>query len=195
VSGVPAMAAALPRRIGVFGGSFNPPHMGHVLASHFALSAWLLDRIVIVPNFVHAFGKPLESFEHRFRMCMIAFQHLECVEVSRIEESFGGVSYTIDTITSLRRDWPRAALHLLIGSDVVGETAKWRKYDEVKALAPPLVLPRGGEAAGEDGMYLPPVSSTWIRQQLAAGQAPGVALPAAVYDYIRDHGLYAAAAG
>ena len=185
------MAAAMPRQIGIFGGSFNPPHIGHVLACHYALSVWPLDRVIIVPNFVHAFGKPLENFEHRYRMCMLAFQS-EKIEISRIEENLGGVSYTVDTLQAIKKEYPGAVLHLLIGSDVVGETQKWKNYDRVKELAPPLVIPRGPDApdAVNSGVYLPPVSSTWVREQLSSGLAPGSALPHRVLNYIRDRELY-----
>lgn len=196
------MAAALPRRIGIFGGSFNPPHMSHVLACQFALAAWPLDRIIIVPNLVHAFGKPLESFEHRYHMCLIAFQHLmPFIEVSRIEETLGGVSYTIETIRALRHEHPGAHMNLIVGSDIVAETRKWRNYEALEKEAPPLVIPRllfdrpvDPKETHPGETLLPAVSSSWVREQLALGKDTGYALPRLVREYIREHSLYGAPA-
>ena len=164
--------------------------MGHVLACQFALSAWKLDRILVVPSYLHAFGKPLEAYEHRFRMCMLAFAGLQHVEVSRVEETLGGVSYTVETLHALSRDFPGSQLRLLVGSDILAETNKWKNFEQIVALAPLLVLPRGADAGGVCGAYLPPISSTQLREALAADQNPCPALPWRVFEYIRDRGLY-----
>ncbi|MGI8906865.1 MAG: nicotinate (nicotinamide) nucleotide adenylyltransferase [Candidatus Sumerlaeaceae bacterium] len=181
---------------GVFGGSFNPPHIGHVLACHFALSVWALDKVLVIPSYQHPFGKSLESFEHRVAMCQLAFAHVRSfVEVSRAEETRGGLSYTVDTLRALRNANPAVQLRLIIGSDILQEAQKWRAFDEVKELAPLLVIPRlqDGQPLGSKVMsrcYLPDVSSSDLRENLAAGTDVGSALPAAVREYIEEHGLY-----
>lgn len=195
----------------MFGGSFNPPHISHVLACLFALNAFPLDRILVIPNYRHPLDKALLPFSHRLAMTRLAFRHLEpWVEVSTVEEELGGISYTVDTLTELKRRMPGAVFRLIVGSDILVEVERWRRFDEVARLAPLLVVPRmlqpnggaAGEKARETGepaggqapgqLFLPAVSSTDIRRALAAGLDPGPAVPLAVRDYIRRHRLYQA---
>lgn len=187
------MAAAMPRNIGIFGGSFNPPHIAHVLGCQFALAVWPLDKIIIVPTFVHPFDKALETFDHRHRMCALAFKHLHHgVEISRIEEELGSVSYSIDTVHALRKYYPGAAFKLIVGSDILGETERWKDFAKLREETDLLVLPRTGSRAGsfDERVCLPDVSSTWIREALGRGEDVGAALPREVHDYIRQYGLY-----
>lgn len=188
------MSAPAPR-VGVFGGSFNPPHVAHVLACHFALMAWGLDRVVVVPAFSHPFAKELAPFEHRLAMARLAFAHLGgTVEVSPLEGELGGVSYTVDTVRELARRNPGAALQLVVGSDVAGELHLWRDWEILRELAPPLVVPRmvaGSASEGQEGAFhLPAISSSEVRGALARGGDAGLALPRAVREYIARHGLY-----
>lgn len=183
--------------VGVFGGSFNPPHVSHVLACAYALSVHPLDRILVIPSYQHPLDKALLAYEHRYEMTRLAFRHLEpWVEVSRLEEQLGGVSYTVDTLTELRRQRPGSRFRLIVGSDILGEVERWRRFDDIVAMAPLLVVPRIVEtkvpAAGTQGsgFHLPKVSSTEIRHALAAGEEPGEVLPLSVRQYIREHGLY-----
>lgn len=183
-------------RVGIFGGSFNPPHTSHVLVALFALSTWDLDEVLVIPSYRHALDKELVSFEHRFRMAELAFRPLgPRVQVSRIEEELGDVSYTVNTVRELQRRHPGAQFYLVIGSDILGETAKWREYDELVRLAPPLVVPRLGvqtHSGSRDalGFFLPAISSTDLRATLAGGHDPGMAIPPTVQRYIAEHGLY-----
>lgn len=185
---------------GIFGGSFNPPHIGHVLACHFALSVWGLDRMLVVPSYKHPFGKPLVEFRDRVKMCELAFAHLgEFVEVSRIEEKLGGVSFTVETLRALHDRHPGISLRLIIGGDILQEAEKWRAFDEVKSLAPLLVIPRLKEGhalatRGDAACYLPDVSSTELRAQLATGKEVDHALPLAVKQYIAEQKLYTVSA-
>jgi nicotinate-nucleotide adenylyltransferase len=179
--------------IGIFGGSFNPPHMAHVLACQFALCAWPLERILVVPSFVHPFDKDLAPYEHRVEMARLAFARLApWVEVSRIEQEMGGVSYTVETVEELRQRFPGAKLHLIIGSDLVSELPQWRDSARLQKLAPPLVVPRPGtaEEAAAGGFALPAISSTEIRDLIMGGGDPGTSLPRTVNDYVREHALY-----
>ncbi len=166
--------------------------MGHVLACQFALAGWGLGRIIVVPSYQHPFGKPLEAFEHRAEMIRQAVKHLgEHVVVSYVEQSLGGVSYTIETLRRLQQDYPGTPLRLIVGSDILEESAKWYKFEEIRRLAPLLVIPRQveGQASSPEHL-LPDVSSSRIRAQLAAGQDPGLALPVAVMRYVRENALY-----
>jgi len=183
-------------KIAVFGGSFNPPHLAHLMACVYALSREDVDGVLMVPCARHPFGKPLAPFEHRLAMCKLAVEGVvERVEVSDIEAAREGVSYMIDTIEELMRRRPRDTFRLLAGSDITGETARWRDFDRLRQLAPPLVIPRLGvetlnEAVQSHHFVLPDISSIDIRERLARGDVPRELLPRRVADYIAAHGLY-----
>jgi nicotinate-nucleotide adenylyltransferase len=189
--------------VGLFGGSFNPPHVGHVLSIAYALSTGLVERVVAVPVFAHALGKSLAPFAERLAMARLAFEWLPGVEVSDIEQSLGSPSRTLETVRALLAQHPEWQLRLVVGSDILGELHQWHAFREIERLAPPLVLPRPG--APEPGQapqatrLLPDISSTEVRTLLtdwANGKAPGGApelerlVPRAVLTFIREHGLY-----
>jgi len=191
------------RPVGILGGSFNPPHAGHVDICRQALAGEYVSRVIVVPAFVHPFGKPLAPFEHRMAMARLAFEPFgDRVEVSDIEARLGGISYTIDTVRALRRRHRLAHLRLLIGTDVLPDLPKWKEIEQLLALAPVLVFPRAGFPRTEPpaglpniemvGIQPPRVSSTRIRQRLAAGNDAEDAIPPAVMAYIRQHDLYRA---
>ena len=188
--GGPALSAAAPREtLGVFGGSFDPPHVAHTLAVVYALSAHALDRVLVVPAFRHPFDKPLAPFEHRVRMCQIAMRDLARVEVSSIESELGGTSRTLRTLEALAERHPGAALRLLLGSDLLAETPSWQRYDRIRELAPPIVIGREGSAP-PDMPALPALSSTEARRRLHAGLSTEGLLDPRVADYARTHALY-----
>ena len=190
--------------VALFGGSFNPPHVGHVLSVAYALSAGLIEHVVCVPVFAHALGKPLVAFEHRVQMSRLAFEWLPGVEVSRIEERLGTPSRTLDTIVALQTEHPNWDLRLMVGSDILGELHQWHAFAEIARRAPPLVLPRAGvEAASSLPRLLPEVSSTDVRARLGAWARDGSAsaapelealVPRAVLAYLQAHGLYGVSA-
>lgn len=190
--------------VGLFGGSFNPPHVGHVLSIAYALSAGLVERVVAVPVFAHALGKSLAPFSARVAMARLAFEWLPGVEVSEVEQELGSPSRTLRTIQALSAQHPEWQLRLLVGSDILGELHQWHAYAEIERLAPPLVLPRPGapdpSRRGEAARILPDISSTEVRASLnaaAQGDSKGAAelqrvVPASVLAYIREQGLYGA---
>jgi len=186
---------AAPRlRVALFGGSFNPPHIGHVLAAAYVLGIGWVDRVLVVPVFEHALGKQLERFEHRVEMSKRAFGWLPGAEVSTIEANLGAPCRTLRTIEALTQQHPDWELRLLVGSDITGEIEKWHAYDEIARRAPPLVLGRAG-VPGEPGklQLLPEVSSTEIRALLAQATEPpelGALVPRAVLEYARAQRLY-----
>lgn len=194
--GIPGRQNGLSARerdvVGVFGGSFNPPHVGHVLACHFALVAWGLQRVIVVPSYAHPFGKTLEDFEHRLEMAQLAFKHLhEYVIISDVERQLGGVGYTVDMLQELRRLHPDTEFRLLVGSDILEEIPQWHRFDEISRVSPLMVIPRSGHTSSfESGLFLPEISSRDIRQRLFNGEDPGPALPASVMGYIRERKLY-----
>jgi nicotinate-nucleotide adenylyltransferase len=181
-------------RIGVFGGSFDPPHCGHVLLAACALLSAPIDRLLVVPTFVHPFGKPLQPFEHRVAMCKLVFAELARAEVSCIEQELGTPSYTVRTLEALAERAPGAEFRLVIGADLLRDAPRWKDWDRVRALARPFVIGRSGypRPLGEDGVDidLPPIASTEIRERLRSGKSVVGHVPAAVASYVSAHGLY-----
>jgi nicotinate-nucleotide adenylyltransferase len=183
--------------VGVFGGSFNPPHVGHVLASALVLSIGPIEQLLVVPTWQHPFAKDLAPFEDRVRMCQLAMGVLRGVEVSRVEEELGGESRTLRTLEHLASNRPDWKLRLVIGSDLLAEAPRWFRFDAIQKLAPPLVLGRAGaEAAGGTAVRLPDVSSTQVRGAVARGAWDELVdrVPRPVLDHIRARGLYGAPA-
>src|SRR5688572_26324533 len=120
-----------------FGGSFDPPHVAHVLCVSYALSLGKFERAIVVPVFEHAFGKRLCPFEERSRMCELAFSFIAGVEVSRLEAELQRPNYALHTLERLQGEHPDWRLRLLIGSDVLTDTSKWYRFEDVVRLAPP----------------------------------------------------------
>jgi nicotinate-nucleotide adenylyltransferase len=179
-------------QLGVYGGSFDPPHIAHALALSVALCAHGLERVLIVPTYAHAFdNKRLTDFDHRLRMCELTFAHLRHVEISAIERDLPAPNYTLFTLQALAKQHPDAQLRLLIGTDILTETHAWHDFAAVERLAPPLIIERQGYPAHDaDQPALPGVSSSEIRRRLAAGESTRGWLNPEVERYIRANKLY-----
>lgn len=193
------MTAGTHERIGIFGGSFDPPHAAHVMLAAYVLSIGEIDRLVVIPNAKHALDKRAHApFAHRRRMCELAFTDLRRVDVSPIEEELGGTSYTLDTLEELQRRHPGAQLRLVVGEDILGELDRWHRFDRVAEIAPPIVIGRSGAAtaaASRHGLTvvpvsLPAISSTDVRSRLASGRSVAGLVPRTVVEYAAEHGLY-----
>lgn len=179
---------------GVFGGSFDPPHLAHTLFAAYALAAHGLERVLVVPTFTHAFGKQLTPFDDRLRMCELAFGDLRRVEICDVERGLPAPNFTLHTLQALAARHANVQLHLLIGSDILGETQHWHDFASVARLAPPLVVERQGATSHDpEQPALPNISSTEIRKRIRAGERTSGWLAPSVADYIRAHGLYSAA--
>ena len=176
----------------MYGGSFDPPHLGHVLSVAWTLSAADVDAVWVIPTWKHPFDKDHgASFEERLSMCELAFSVFQSVEVSDVERRMGGVSRTLDTLEALESAHPDTVFRLLIGADVLPTTDRWYRWDEVVKMAPPIVIGRQGSPV-PDGcpISIPNINSTDIRAGLAnAGDTTGV-VPASVIEHIRSRGLY-----
>jgi len=191
-------------RVAVFGGSFNPPHVGHQLAALWVLETAGVDELWLIPTLVHPFDKALVPFEDRFRMCERAALSLgPRVRVSDVEARLGGPSRTLRTIETLMEASPGVAFSLVIGADLVAESSTWHGAERLRQLVPFIVVGRQGRDgavasartaadAGTQPLAIPDVSSTAIRAALAAGRPVGSWLPRRVLEYIREHRLYGA---
>jgi nicotinate-nucleotide adenylyltransferase len=184
-------------KVAVFGGSFNPPHVAHVLACALVLAVEDVDRVLVVPTYQHPFAKALAPYDDRVAMCELAMGSQAGVEVSRVEEELGGESRTLRTLEHLAAAHPDWRLRLVIGADILAETPKWFGFETIARLAPPLVLARAGvDAPGAGPPLLPEVSSTRVREAIARGSWDEVAklLPRKVLARVRAKGLYGAPA-
>ena len=191
----PVEAASTPT-VALFGGSFNPPHVSHVLAAVYALSVPAVDRVLVVPVYQHPFAKELAPFEDRLEMCRLALGWVPGVEVSAVERELGGESLTLRTVEHLVVAHPDWRLRLLVGADVLADLPKWHRWDRISELAPPIVLGRAGvDDARAPEPFLPEVSSTEVRRALAAGDPDSVRMrvPAVVIRYATERGLYRSA--
>lgn len=188
-------------RIGLFGGTFDPPHVGHLLAASDAFEALELDRLVFIPNAVQPLkagqsGGVIAPAPDRLEMVRRLCHGDARFTCDSIEVDRGGLSFTIDTLRAYRAQFPDAALFLLIGEDVVESLPSWRESHELFKLAALIVLTRG-EADPEAGWQWRrvnarrvDVSSTEIRARVRAGQSLAGFVPERVAAYITERGLY-----
>lgn len=180
-------------RVAVFGGSFNPPHIAHVLAVVYALEVAPVDEVLIVPVYQHPFSKELAPFEHRLAMCDAAMGWIPGATVSAVERELGGESLTLRMLTHLSEQHPDWVLRLLVGADVLADLPKWHRFDKIAEIAPPIVLGRAGVSDSRaPAPLLPRISSTEVRDAIRRRDLGAVRplLPARVLEYIEEHGLY-----
>ena len=180
-------------KVAIFGGSFNPPHLGHVLACALLSAAYDVDQVLVVPAYRHPFAKSLAPFADRLRMCELGMAGLSRVTVSRVEEEIGGESRTLRTLEHLSAEHPDWSLRLVIGADILAEAPRWFGFDAIVKIAPPIVLARAGVEAPDAGPpLLPHVSSTQVRDAIARGAYAEVKhlVPRDVLAYVRERGLY-----
>jgi nicotinate-nucleotide adenylyltransferase len=171
-------------RVAVFGGSFNPPHIVHALVAAWVRWTAAADRVWFVPVYAHPFegrqDKRLAPFARRVAWTRALADTLgDWASVSAVEADLPAPSYTVDTLDALARAHPEARFRLVVGADVLGQTAAWKDWGRILAHYDPVVVGREGYPGGGVPPF-PAVSSTAIRAQLLAGEACAGLLPAAV---------------
>lgn len=154
-------------RIGIFGGTFNPPHLGHKNLAMQIKDIAKLDRIIIIPSYVppHKQTTQLASGKHRVKMCELMFSE-DIFNVSDIEIRRGGKSYTIDTIATLKKEYPGDELFLIIGSDMLLSFHEWKQYKDIISLVTLCVASRSEEISKD-------VLSSYAIDTLALSEAKG----------------------
>ena len=189
-------------RLGIFGGTFDPPHVGHLVVAVNARYALRLDRLLLVvahDPWQKTQGRMVSNAEDRLAMVRAAVADVEGLEASAIELERGGVSYTADTLTALRDEDPSRELFLIVGSDAAAGLPTWERGDEVRRLATIVVAIRPGAEEGAppagwswERLETPrlEVSSTDLRARVADGRPLDYLLTAPVIDCIRERGLY-----
>ena len=201
-------------RLGILGGTFNPPHLGHLVCAQEAYVQLELDQVMLVPARIppHKAVPEDPGIDHRLELCACAVQDdADRFEVSRFEAERCGTSYTVDTLEELHTRSPDTELYLILGGDVAAGLARWREPERVLSLATVAVAGRPGTSrgavteafAGLKGRHrakffvMPTIgiSSTMIRRRVRAGQPIRYLVPDAVSRYIEAHRLYRSAEG
>ncbi len=197
-------------RIGIYGGTFAPVHLGHVRAAEEFFRQMELDLLYIIPTAVppHKQIDAADEPHHRLKMCELAFGGMERVFVSDMEIARGGKSYTVDTLRALAGEDRR--LFLLMGTDMMLTLDKWREPEEIFRLCYPIYMRREndpiieGQIVAKNKDYLAKygkivrrvpmefvdISSTTVRERVRAGLPIGDVVPAVVADYIKENNLY-----
>jgi nicotinate-nucleotide adenylyltransferase len=187
-------------RIGVFGGTFDPPHTGHLIVASAAFDALRLDRLLFVPAAVppHKLGVVVATPEQRLEMVRRAIAGDPRFEVDDMELRRPGASYTVDTLRALREREPGSEIFFLLGADQLRELDTWRDPEEVSRLACLAVLNRGDEPIPDAGRYriLPvavpriDIAATEIRRRVRAGESIRYLVPEAVRAFVEVEKLY-----
>jgi nicotinate-nucleotide adenylyltransferase len=192
-------------RIGIFGGTFDPIHVGHLVAAINAKHAVGLDRVVLMVANVpwqKAGARVVSSAADRLAIVEAAVGDVPGLEAGNTEIERGGVSYTADTLAAMREQDPDDDLYLIVGWDVAGELRSWERHDEVKALATLVVVNRPGSGRPieleKDGWRVVEVtvpnleiSSTDLRARAADGRPLDYLIPEAAVHCIRQRRMYA----
>jgi nicotinate-nucleotide adenylyltransferase len=202
-------------RLGIYGGSFDPVHYGHLLLAECCRESLRLDEVWLVPAAVppHKQDRQRAAGKARLEMLELALSGHEQLRASSLEIDRGGVSYTVDTLAAMREQHPAATLFLLMGADSLHDLPTWREPARICELAFPAVVRRGGAPepdffvlaplvtrqrlaeikAAQVRMPLIELSSTDLRQRAAAGHSLRYRTPRAVEKYIETHRLYSSA--
>jgi nicotinate-nucleotide adenylyltransferase len=195
-------------RLGILGGTFNPPHIGHLVMVQEALYQLALDRIVLMPvaHPPHKEALADPGADVRLELCRLAAGGEERLEVSDLEIRRGGASYTVDTLRALHDDVPEHALTFIVGGDMAHSLPSWREPEAILELARLAVAERQDLRREQIAERLAPlhpgdrvvffdipridISSSAIRDRVASGRPIRYLVPAAVREAIRDRRLY-----
>jgi nicotinate-nucleotide adenylyltransferase len=200
-------------RLGLYGGSFDPVHYGHLLLAECCRETLRLDAVWFVPTAISPFKRTHAATEakHRVEMLKLALAGNEAMNVSTVEIDRGGVSYTVETLTTIHEQQPDAELFFLMGGDSLHDLPTWREPRRICELAIPAVVSRPGfppvdfdvlrevvsperlEVIRQSQVFMPLIelSSTDLRRRAAEGKSLRYRTPRAVEKYIETHRLYA----
>lgn len=187
-------------RVGLFGGTFDPPHIGHLIVARDACDLLHLDRIFFVPAHQppHKLDQGVTDASLRLAMLLAATAADDRFEICEIELKRDGPSYTVDTLRQLHEERPAETFFLLLGADQIRDLHTWREPHEVARLSQIVLMSREGVAAGPKNALVAEsievtrigVSSTAVRQRVAEGRSIRYLVPAGVEKIIVSRGLY-----
>ena len=197
------------REMGLFGGTFDPIHKGHISMALRLAQQMELDGVMLMPTFVppHKIKENMASAAHRLSMCRLAAEEHPLLCVSDLELQRGGASFTVDTLTALCEQYPDTQWHLLVGADMFTTLRTWHRFSDIAEMAVLCTIAREGTdtdklmeyaaALQADGVRcfvdvcpVEPYSSTQVRERIAVGESVADLVGDKVDAYIRENGLY-----
>lgn len=197
------------KKMGLFGGTFDPIHQGHIDMALRLADQLQLDGVLLMPTFVppHKIRESMAPAGHRLEMCRLAAQQYPVLQVSDMELGRGGASFTVDTLSELCRQHADTEWYLITGADMFTTLRTWHRFEDIARMAVLCTIPRDGTddqslrnyaaSLEADGVRcyvadhpVTPVSSTQVRDCIAAGVSPVGLVPPSVLDYIVENGLY-----
>lgn len=196
------MAQGAPLRIGIFGGTFDPVHVGHLVAALEARQALALDTVLMVvanDPWQKRDVRTVTGAEERFAVVAQAVAHVDGLEASRLEIDRGGPSYTVETVIEVAAENPGAEMFLVVGEDVAAELDTWERAGELAQLVTLVVVDRGGVRTGTDpagwrvmrvSIPVLEISSSDLRSRLADGRNVTFLIPDDAIRCITGLGLY-----
>ena len=189
-----------PARIGVFGGTFDPPQNGHIVVAKAVLEQLNLDLVLFVPA-----GDPWQKHESslaadRVDMVKLAIADIDDFTVSTVDIDRGGPTYTVDTLRDIAAEFPQSQLYFIMGDDAFAGITTWKDFDKLGELATLVVVSRYGNAPEVPATLSPsvnlleisalPISSTMCRERIANGDSLEGIVPEQVAEYVEKHQLY-----
>ena len=193
----------VPGSVGIFGGTFDPIHVGHLVAATWARERLGLDRVLLVvanDPWQKAGTRTLTPAEDRLAVVEAALSEAPGLEASRLEIDRGGPSYTADTVDALRAEHPELRPHVIVGADVAADMDSWHRVGDLRERVTLVVVDRGGVASGEDPagfdvrrVRIPAldISSSDLRHRLSQDRSVEFLVPAPAIRCIRQLNLYA----
>lgn len=185
------------KRIGLLGGTFDPPHMGHLLIAEEVFQSLQLDEVWFIPSYQPPHKEKAQTeADHRVNMVKLATEDNDHFQLNTIEVNRQGLSYTLDTIKVLKDEHPSYEFYFIIGADMVEYLPKWQKINELLELVPFVGVKRKGfelktpYSIIEVEIPLFEVSSSMLRSRLQKGDSTRYLVPEKVESYIREHKLY-----
>lgn len=192
-----------PLRLGIFGGTFNPPHIGHLVVAEHIRRRLALDKVYFVPSYIspHKRRGEEELATHRLEMIRLATKGNRTFRVSKIELKRKGTSYTYETVETFRKKYPNARLFLIIGADNFAEFHTWKNPARILDVASLIVMNRPYHRLHSEKKWVAKsarfvtvpdieISSSTIRKMIGRGDSIAYLVPEAVERYIDRHGLY-----
>ena len=164
--------------VAILGGSFDPPHNGHLFVAKQMLRNKNCDKIILTPVFKHPFGKPLTDPKHRLAMARLLKE--KNIEISDIEIKRKEISYSIDTLNALKKLFPKDDFVWIIGKDQIRDFEKWKDWREIKKKFGLIIIPRTPID----------ISSSEVRERIRKGKSIKNIVPGKVESYIIEHKLY-----